>query len=127
MTNISHSTPQNGIALLNTSAPFSSSNAKDSIDLALIFGSYELAPSLFFFSDGVLQLIDNIDGDKISIKDFTKTFSALEFYDIEQVYVCEESLKQRGLSKVQLIENVEVLSNEQFSQKLASHKQVLKF
>ena len=38
------------VAILNTEAPFSSAAGKESLDAALIFGSYEQAISLFFIS-----------------------------------------------------------------------------
>lgn len=115
------------LALLNAKAPFGNSAGKDSLDIALIFGSFEQSISLFFQGDGVWQLVRNQDATKISIKDYLKTFSAFEFYDIEDIYVCQSSLIERSLTAEFHIEEVQVLNQLEFSQKLALHQTVLRF
>ena len=62
-----------------------------------------------------------------NIKDYLKTFSAFEFYDIEDIYVCEQSLIERQLPSDFHIDNIEVLPPDEFSQKLLSHQHVLRF
>ena len=89
----------NGLAIINSKAPFSSDFGKDALDVALIFGSFEQKISLFFQGDGVYQLIAKQDGTLVSIKDYLKTFSAFEFYDIEDIYVCQQSLVNRQLDE----------------------------
>jgi len=115
------------VAIINASAPFSKANAKDSLDVALIFGSYEQAISLYFQGDGVYQLIAKQQPELIQQKDFLKTFAALAFYDIENIYVCAHSLNQRGLSGNFSIENVQVLNQDDFSTSLHQHQTVLRF
>ena len=111
-------TVQKQIGIVNCSATYSSSNPKDSLDLALIMGSFEQPISLFFKSDGVFQLINNQQPESINIKDYLKTFSAFEFYDIEHIYVCEMSIKERGLDNDFHIDNVQVLDKATFNHKL---------
>lgn len=115
------------LALLNSKAPFANSAGKDSLDIALIFGSFEQAVSLFFQGDGVWQLINGQDGDIISVKDYLKTFAAFEFYDIENVYISEQSLHERNLTNQFHIDEVQVLNQQEFSEKLSSHQTVLRF
>ncbi len=117
----------NSVALLNTKAPFSSAIAKESLDLALIFGSYEQSPSLFFCGDGVFQLIENQSPELINSKDFLKTFAAFEFYDIENIYVCKASLNERNLAETFHLPNVQILETSAFIIKLNSHQTILKF
>jgi tRNA 2-thiouridine synthesizing protein C len=121
------SQPEKSVAILNASAPLSKVNAKDSLDVALIFGSYEQAVSLYFQGDGVYQLIAEQQPEKIQQKDFLKTFAALEFYDIENIYVCHHSLIQRGLSDNFSINNVQVLHRNDFSTSLHHHQTILRF
>ena len=83
--------------------------------------------SLFFQGDGVWQLIQGQDGSVISIKDYLKTFSAFEFYDIKDVFVCQTSLEERNLPAKFHIEEVQVLNQQQFAQKLTSHQTILRF
>lgn len=119
--------PEKSIAIMNTNAPLSKANAKDALDVALIFGSYEQVVSLYFQGDGVYQLIAEQQPEKVQQKDFLKTFAALEFYDIENIYVCHHSLIQRGLADNFSIENVQVLNRNDFSTSLHQHQTILRF
>jgi tRNA 2-thiouridine synthesizing protein C len=115
------------IAILNANAPLSKTNAKDALDVALIFGSYEQDISLYFQGDGVYQLIAAQNPEKVQQKDFLKTFAALEFYDIENIYVCLHSLNQRGLAENFSIKNVQLLTRNDFSTSLHQHQTILRF
>ena len=127
MTNTSTNNTVKTLAIINAKAPYSDNAGKDALDIALIFGSFEQPVSLFFQGDGVFQLQQGHDGTLISVKDYLKTFSAFEFYDIEQVYVCATSLTERNLAIDFHIDNVQVLTPTEFAMKLASHQTVLRF
>ena len=114
-------------AILNSKAPYSNTAGKDALDIALIFGSFEQPTSLFFQGDGVWQLIKEQNGALISVKDYLKTFAAFEFYDLENIYICQESLVERGLTTDFHIEQVQVLTRDEFANTLASHHTVLRF
>jgi len=116
-----------GLAIINSKAPFSSNHGKDALDVALIFGSFEQKVSLFFQGDGVYQLIANQDGRLVLIKDYLKTFSAFEFYDIEDIYVCQQSLVNRQLNETFHINDVQVLTSIEFGKALNRHQHVLRF
>jgi len=115
------------IAIINSKAPYSQTSGKDALDVALIFASFEQKVSLFFQGDGVFQLIKDHDGTAISQKDYLKTFAAFEFYDIEDVYVCQQSLTERSLLHSFNIEQVVILNDNDFAIKLAQHTTVLRF
>lgn len=114
------------IAILNSSSTINEAS-KEALDAALIFGSYEQPTSLFFQGEGVRQLLKHQDIQSIKVKDYLKTMSALEFYDIENIYVCQTSLNERGLAEDFHLENVQVLSAVNFSQKLHQHQVILRF
>jgi tRNA 2-thiouridine synthesizing protein C len=114
-------------AIINSKAPFSNTAGKDALDIALVFGSFEQSISLFFQGDGVWQLIQGQNGAVISVKDYLKTFAAFEFYDIENIYVCQESLVLRRLTSSFHIEQVQVLAKNEFAEKIAMHHTVLRF
>lgn len=124
---IENNTRDKTIAIINTQAPFSTAVGKEALDAALIFGSYEQATSLFFLGDGVFQVIGDQNASAIEIKDYLKTFSALEFYDIENIYVCKSSLQERNLSENFHMSNIQVLSNKDFSQRLHQHNFIFRF
>ena len=115
------------IAIVNTKAPFARAEAKEALDVALIFGSYEQPTSLFFQGDGVYQLVNNQQPELINAKDFLKTFSAFEFYDLENIYVCQASLTERNIINDFHINNVQVLMPDEFSSLLHQHNVILTF
>lgn len=115
------------IALLNSKAPYANSAGKEALDIALIFGSFEQKTALFFQGDGVYQLVSGQDGTLIAVKDYLKTFAALPFYDIEDVYVCQQSLIERGLTNHFHIDDVQVLNLQDFSDKLTEYNTLLRF
>lgn len=114
------------IAILNASSATAPS-AKDALDTALIYASFEQPISLFYQGEGVRQLVNNQDLTTIHVKDFLKTMSAFSFYDIENIYVCENSLKSRLLATNFHIENVQVLTPNEFANKLHEHQVILRF
>jgi tRNA 2-thiouridine synthesizing protein C len=114
------------IAIINASSP-TQACAKEGLDTALIYGAYEQSISLFYIGEGVRQLVSNQYLDDINIKDFLKTMSAFEFYEIENVYVCKQSLAERSLDAKFHIDNVQILSPELFSEKLHQHNVILRF
>jgi tRNA 2-thiouridine synthesizing protein C len=115
------------ISILNSSSPFGSSNAKDALDIALIMGTYEQHTHLFFQGDGVWQLVSNQCPETIYVKDFLKTFAAFQFYDLENIYVCKQSLVERNLPEVFHINNVQVLDRNDFANKLTENDVILRF
>lgn len=118
---------KNTLAIVNTKAPFASANGKESLDVALIMGSYEQPTSLFFIGDGVFQVIGQQNPDSIQIKDYLKTFAALEFYDIENLYVCQDSLIKRNLPEQFNVDNIQVLSKTALSEVLHQHSVIYRF
>ena len=116
-----------GLAIINSKAPYGSYYGKDALDIALIFGSYEQKVSLFFQGDGVYQLIAGQDGSLLTMKDYLKTFAAFEFYDIEHVYICQQSLHIRQLCPSFHIADVKILDIADFNEVLNQHQHVLRF
>lgn len=116
------------LAILNRSTPFGAANAKESLDVALIMGSYEHPVYLYFQGEAIWQLVDKQKPELISAKNFLKTFAALEFYDIDTIYVNETSMEQLGFTTTDLhVDNVTLLSDAQFSHSLKQHKTILVF
>lgn len=115
------------IAVLNQSAPYGKVNAQESLDMALAMSNFGQQVSLFFIEDGVFQLIEKQSPDKIQHKAYYKTFSALTFYDIDDIYVCQQSLVDRELTTSDLSIPVTLLEPNQLSAILATHAQVMVF
>ena len=88
---------------LNRKASYGTVYALESLEVVLIAAAFEQDVSLAFMDDGVYQIVDGQNTDAIGMKNFSKAFHALGDYDINQLYVSEESLTERGLSKDDLM------------------------
>lgn len=115
------------IAILNKSAPYGVINGQESLDMALAMSNFGQDVKLFFIEDGVLQLIRQQTSDKIQHKAYHKTFAALTFYDIENIYVCQQSLLERSLTASDLSIPVILIEPEQLSALIGKNDQVMVF
>lgn len=114
------------LAIVNRHAPYGSAEGQESLDLALAAASFGQNLSLFFIDDGVYQLLAAQAPESIDAKNYSKTFAALEFYDIEQIYVCEESLLTRGITDP-LCVAVTQLKRSDLQRLLNQHQHILSF
>ena len=115
------------IAILNKSAPYGNINGQESLDMALAMSNFGQDVSLFFIEDGVFQLVNQQTPDKIQHKAYHKTFSALTFYDIEDIYVCQQSLLERNLTVTDLCIPVTLMKPSQLTALIAKRNQVMVF
>lgn len=97
---------------VNRKAPYGTIYALESLEVVLISAAFEQDVSMVFIDDGVFQLKKNQDTTAIGMKNFSKTYRALDDYDVERIYVEKESLEARGLTADDLIIPVEILSTE---------------
>ncbi len=88
---------------VNRKAPHGSIYALESLEVVLIGAAFEQDVSLAFIDDGVFQLLQGQDTAGIGVKNFSPTFKALGDYDVNKIYVEQESLEARGLSKEDLM------------------------
>jgi tRNA 2-thiouridine synthesizing protein C len=88
---------------INRKAPHGSIYAQESLEVVLIAAAFEQDVALAFVDDGVYQLMQNQDTSGIGSKNFSPTYRALGDYDVNQIYVEQESLELRGLSKEDLM------------------------
>ncbi|WP_372873040.1 sulfurtransferase complex subunit TusC [Shewanella sp.] len=100
------------LCVVFSTAPHGNAAGREALDFAMLAASYDLETSLLFTDEGVLHLISNQKPESIGGRDYIATFGALEFYDIENLYVCEESLKEFALEPSALPLDIEVLSTE---------------
>jgi tRNA 2-thiouridine synthesizing protein C len=72
--------------------------ALESLEVVLIAAAFDQDVSLAFFDDGVYQIAKGQDTTGIGQKNFSATYRALGDYDINQIFVEQESLDARGLT-----------------------------
>ena len=83
--------------------------------------------SVFFIDDGVYQLSKGQTPQHIARKHFTKGLAALPFYEVDNIFVCQYSLAQRGIPADELSIEVQLVSPEKLAALLGAHKQVVTF
>ncbi|TCD48234.1 sulfurtransferase complex subunit TusC [Chlorobium sp. N1] len=99
-------------------APHGSIYTYEGLEMILIMAAYEQDLSVVFIGDGVYALKKGQDTSGISIKGFAKTFTALDGYDVEKLYVDRRSLEERGLSEDDLLVDVEVLDSAEIGRRM---------
>jgi tRNA 2-thiouridine synthesizing protein C len=97
---------------VNRKAPYGTIYALECLEVVLIAAAFDQDVSVVFVDDGVYQLKKNQDTAGIGMKNFSKTYRALDDYDVEKIYVEQESLDARGLTEEDLIIPVEVVKAE---------------
>jgi tRNA 2-thiouridine synthesizing protein C len=108
--------PVKRFMFVNRRAPYGSIYALESLEVVLISAAFDQDVSVVFLDDGVYQIKKGHDTEAINMKNFSKTYRALESYDVEKLYVEKESLDARGLTEDDLIVPVEVLTSEELSE-----------
>ena len=83
---------------LNRRAPYGTIYAWESLEVVLIGAAFDQKVSLAFVDDGVFQIVKGQDTAGIDMKNFSPTYSALGDYDVNRLYVEQESLEERGLT-----------------------------
>ena len=112
---------------INRGAPHGSIYAHEALEVVLIGAAFDQDVSLAFIDDGVYQLKKNQDTSDISTKNFSKTYGALEMYDVEKLYVEKESLEQRGLSEDDLMVDVKILTSDEMKKIITESEVILNF
>jgi len=112
---------------VNRKAPYGTIYALESLEVVLIGAAFEQDVSLAFVGDGVYQLAKGQDTKGLGVKNFSPAFRALEDYDVNKLYVDEESLRARGLTAEDLVVPVEVVSAERMAEIMESQDVVLSF
>ncbi len=98
---------------VNRRAPYGTIYAQESLEVVLITAAFDQDTSILFMDDGVYQMKKNQDTTMTGMKNFSRTYRALEGYDIEKLYAAKESLEARGMTADDLVAPVEVLDREQ--------------
>ena len=112
---------------VNRKAPYGTIYALESLEVVLIAATFDQDVSLAFVDDGVYELVKGQDTKATGIKNHSKTYRALEGYDVEKLYVERESLDARGLAEDDLLVDVKVLSSAEMAALMAEQEVVLSF
>ena len=110
---------------VNRRAPYGTIYALECLEVVLIAAAFDQDVSMVFVDDGVYQLKKDQDTTGIGMKNFSRTYRALDDYDVEKIYVEKESLEKRGLSEDDLIIPVEVVTTDGLREIMAQQDVVI--
>ena len=117
------------LAFLFRTAPHGNAISREGLDALLAATAFcdEEEIGVFFVDDGVLNLLDGQNPELLLQKDFIRTFKLLDLYDIEQRFVCADSLDQYNLQVEQLIISAEKIDRTSLINKLSQAEKVFTF
>ena len=117
------------LAFLFRTAPHGNAISREGLDALLAATAFcdEEEIGVFFIDDGVLNLLDGQNPELLLQKDFIRTFKLLDLYDIEQRFVCADSLDQYNLQAEQLIISAEKIDHTSLINKLSQAEKVFTF
>ena len=117
------------LAFLFRTAPHGNAISREGLDALLAATAFcdEEEIGVFFIDDGVLNLLDGQNPELLLQKDFIRTFKLLDLYDIEQRFICADSLDQYNLQAEQLIISAEKIDRTSLINKLNQAEKVFTF
>lgn len=115
------------VAVVFTRPPHGSSAGREGLDALLAISALCEDIGVFFIADGVLQLREQQQPEKILARNYIATFGVLPLYDVEQCFICAESLRERGLTAQDGVLPAEVLEPEALRNCLARYDRIFTF
>jgi sulfur relay protein tusC/dsrF len=117
------------LAFIFRTAPHGRSISREGLDALLAATAFcdETDIGAFFVEDGILNLLSNQEPTAILQKDVAKMFKLLDLYDIEQRFICADSLAQFSLRADELVLACQVLSRSEWMAQLQQAEKIFTF
>lgn len=101
--------------------------AQEFIDIALMAAAFDQRVVVLFEGDGVNALLNNQQPGVLDLKNVSPILNALSIYDINEVWVEEESVEYRELAEEQFVIPVTPVSRAELNKQLNSADVVFSF
>ena len=123
------------IMFVNRRAPYGTVYGLEALDAMLAASAFDQELCAAFLDDGVFQLKQGQNPSVLEMKHYTKTFAVLPDFGIDHLYVEEDSMIDRGISKDDLIEvlrddgsdAISIISADSLSEIMESQDVLLQF
>ncbi|WP_109079214.1 sulfurtransferase complex subunit TusC [Aggregatibacter kilianii] len=117
------------LAFIFRHAPYGTANTREGLDALLAATAFcaEEDIAVFFLDDGVLNLQPQQHAESTLQKDTASALKLLNLYEIEQRYVCVDSLQQFGLKPQDLMLTCETLPRARLLSILQQSEKILTF
>jgi tRNA 2-thiouridine synthesizing protein C len=117
----------NTVAILMRKPPYGSVYTAEGFRTMMGIAVFEMDISVIFLDDGVYTLFKNQNPEKLDMKPLGDGFPMLTEFDVEKFYVHDESLRERGLTRDDLLMDVEVIDSARVAEIIESTGKVLPF
>lgn len=109
--------------------PYGNANMREGLDTLLAASAFcdENEIAVYFLDDGVWNLLPNQQPDLLLQKDVASALKLLDLYNIEQRYVCQQSLQRAGIAEKALAISCKPLLRTEIMAQLQSIPKVLTF
>ena len=114
------------ILLVFRHAPYGNALAREGLETALACGAMGAKTSVLYINEGVWQLLASQNSGAIDSKNQAAMASALPLYDVDAIWVDEDSLKQRNLTSAD-INAGKIIDTAGVQKLLATSKSILSF
>ncbi|HEX5276327.1 MAG TPA: sulfurtransferase complex subunit TusC [Fluviicoccus sp.] len=108
-------------------APYEGHAALEMLDALLVSAAFGQNPAVLFQGDGVWQLLPQQFPQALGRKSLAAQLEALPLYDVENIFVEQESLECRGLGVDQLVLPVTVLPRDALRRLFRNHFPIMRF
>lgn len=113
--------------IINSKSPTKDLDAQEAQDLYLALSAFGKDISLLFTGEGVLQLLKGQNLKLTNRKNFTTILEELDLFDIDKVYVEQQSLVKYKLSQDDLAISVTVVEDNYFRELINNNDVTLRF
>ncbi len=117
----------NTVAVLMRRAPYGSVYTAEGFRTLMGIAVFEMDIRVIFMDDGVYALLEDQDPAKLDMKPLGEGFPMLTEFDVNEFYVHDESLAERGLTADDLLMDVEVVDGARIAEILDAAGKVLPF
>lgn len=107
--------------------PYGASTAKEGLEAALAAGAFDQDVSILFIGDGVWQLMQNQHTEDVGRKNHQKMAQALPMFGIDNIYIDQQSLTERGLALSEIALNGETINSSDTQTLMQNAKHILSF
>ena len=115
------------VIVLLRKAPYGSVYTAEAYRTIMGIGVFEMDICVVFIDDGVFAIVKNQNPAKLDMKPLGDGFPMLKDFNVTKFVVHDESLSERGLTKDDLVLDVELANSQQISELFNSYGKVLPF
>ena len=114
------------ILLVFRHAPYGNALAREGLEAALACGAMGAKTSVLYINEGVWQLLAPQSSAAIDCKNQAAMASALALYDVDDIWVDEDSLKQRHINSADINAGT-IIKRTRVQDLLATSNSILSF